>query len=123
MSKTLTIGIAPLDYLKRRTIEIASGRRRHAGEPKAWATSAESVARTLSPENLALLDLIRKAKPQSVAELATLSGRAKSNLSRTLHSLAMLGVIELRESEGGRKVPVAPYGRVLVDMTAARELA
>ena len=123
MSKTLTIGIAPLDYLKRRTIEIASGSKRHPGEPKAWATSAEPVARILSPDSLALLELIREAKPQLVAELAALSGRAKSNLSRTPQNLAMLGVIELRESEGGRKVPVAPYDRVLVDVTAARELA
>lgn len=100
--RTLTIGIAPLDYFKRRSLEIAKGGRWRPNEPRNWATSAASVARVLSPENMALVDLIREARPQSVAELAKLSGRAKSNLSRTLHAMAGLGVIELRDEADGR---------------------
>lgn len=66
------------------------------GQPRSRCT------RVLSPENMALVDLIREARPQSVAELAKLSGRAKSNLSRTLHAMAGLGVIELRDEADGR---------------------
>ena len=47
----------------------------------------ESFARVLSDRNRALLGLIAQAKPESITELATLSGREKSNLSRTLKTL------------------------------------
>ena len=53
-------------------------------EPKLWFASIESLARVLSNENRALIDLIIETRPKSLAELEASSGRAKSNLSRTL---------------------------------------
>lgn len=81
---TLKVGIASYEDMKARTMAIARGERKpRRGEPKVWFTSLDSFARVLSDHNRALLELIAEEEPQSLAELAKLSGRAKSNLSRT----------------------------------------
>ena len=82
--KTLLVGIASYKKMKERTLEIAGGRRKvKRDEPKVWFTSVESFAKVLSDRNRALLELIREHHPESLAALAELSGRKKSNLSRT----------------------------------------
>jgi predicted transcriptional regulator len=60
------------------------------------AESAEAVIRLLTAENRDLLRTIRDAKPQSVAELARLTGRAEPNLLRTLGKLEAFGLVERR---------------------------
>ena len=92
--KTLRAGIAGYADMKARTMAIARGeyRPRH-DEPKVWFTSLESFARILSDRNRALLKLIVEEEPESLAELAELSGRAKSNLSRTLRALEQYGLV------------------------------
>ena len=62
------------------------------------------MAQVLGPENQALLRLIADKKPQSLTELAELSGRKKSNLSRTLKKLDAFGIVELSKSKG-RLIP------------------
>ena len=57
-----------------------------------------------------LLELIATAKPSSITELAELSGREKSNLSRTLKTMAQYGFVELKPGEGRELIPIAPYG-------------
>ena len=84
--KILRIGIAPYEEMKARTMAIARGELKPGpDEPKLWFTSIESLARVLSDKNRVLLDLIIAQQPKSLAELEALSGRAKSNLSRTLN--------------------------------------
>lgn len=48
-----------------------------------WFDSLKSVASVLSKENKQLLKVITEQQPQSVTELASLTGRAVSNVSRT----------------------------------------
>jgi|EndMetStandDraft_7_1072992.scaffolds.fasta_scaffold192504_2 predicted transcriptional regulator len=114
--RILTVGIASREEMKRRTIAIAKGeRKRLQDEPHVWFSSLESLAKVLSERNMLLLDIIRRAQPQSVAALAQESGRAKSNLSRTLHSLQQIGVVEMVESSAGgrkRKAPRVKYDEV-----------
>jgi len=83
--RTLRVGIASYEQMKARTLAIARGKYKPAaGEPKVWFTSAESFARVLSDRNRALLGIIAESGPESLAHLAELTGRKKSNLSRTL---------------------------------------
>ena len=111
--RILNIGIASLDEIKANTIAVARGERRPgADEPKVWFTSIESLAQVLSTRNSALLELIAQRKPQSVAELAALSGRETSNLSRTLSTLARYGLVTFERGEGGRKVPRVVYDEI-----------
>jgi predicted transcriptional regulator len=79
------------------------------------AESAEAVIRLLTPENRDLLRTIRDAKPQSVAELARLTGRAEPNLLRTLGKLEAFGLLEMRMVER-RRVPTVRVGKLHVEI-------
>ncbi|MEX1203899.1 MAG: helix-turn-helix domain-containing protein [Dongiaceae bacterium] len=114
---TLKVGIASYDQMKARTTAMARGQhRRRRGEPKIWFTSMESFAKVLSDRNRALLALIADAQPDSLAELSTLSGRAKSNLSRTLKTMERYGLVQLRRGARGTIVPRVPYTGIALDV-------
>jgi len=114
---TLKIGIAPYDEMKARTMAIARGEHKpKRGEPKVWFTSMESFARILSDRNRGLLDLIIETEPDSIAELAALSGRAKSNLSRTLKTMERYGLVVLKKGDKGRVKPRVPYSGIVLDV-------
>lgn len=107
--RVLHIGIATREAIKRRTIAIAKGELRPGpNDPRVWFTSFESLGRVLSGSNMLLLEMIRNNRPRSVGELARLTGRAKSNLSRTLSNMERLGLVEMRAVEN-RKVPTINY--------------
>ena len=64
-----------------------------------WFDSLKSVANVLSKENQQLLKVIAEQQPQSVTELATLTGRAVSNVSRTLKTLGKYNLVEMQKSQ------------------------
>lgn len=66
--------------------------------------SVEALLRLLTPQNRELLAVIRDKKPQSIAELAELTGRAQPNLTRTLGKLEAIGFVHLK-SVNRRKIP------------------
>ena len=66
--------------------------------------SVDALLRLLTPQNRALLAVIRDKKPQSIAELAELTGRAAPNLTRTLGKLEAIGFVRLT-SANRRKIP------------------
>ncbi len=114
---TLRVGIASYEEMKARTLAVASGQRRiAAGEPKVWFTSTESFARVLSKGNRALLRIIAEEAPGSLDELARISGRAKSNLSRTLKTMAGCGLVRLERGARGRLAPKVVHDRVELDL-------
>ena len=113
MRKTLRIGIAPRKAIARYTRDVVAGRRdRSPDDPDIWFTSLESFARILSERNRALLALIAERRPESIEALATLSGRAKSNLSRTLATMKHYGFVQLEKSEGRKLRPVVTFDKV-----------
>ena len=114
---TLKVGIARYNSMKERTLEIARGRHKPSEEdPSVWFTSVESFAKVLSERNRELLALIAREKPASLTELAALSGRNKSNLSRTLKTMSKYGLVELADGQQGRMIPRVPYDRVNLDL-------
>ena len=116
--KTLKVGIAGYDRMKARTMAIARGEHKPGkGEPKVWFPSVESFAKVLSQRNRELLTLIAREQPTSLAELAELSGRKKSNLSRTLKTMSQYGFVELKEGRRGTLVPRVPYDQVSLDVS------
>lgn len=119
---TLKVGIASYEEMKSRTMRIARGEYRPtAGEPKVWFTSTESFAKVLSAGNRELLRLIVEKAPGSLDELARLSGRAKSNLSRTLRSMQGYGLVRLERGARGRVIPTVVYDRVELDLPLAAQ--
>lgn len=109
----LRIGIASYAEMKALTMAIARGQRKLAPhEPRVWFPSTESFARILSAGNRGLLRIIAEQAPGSLEELATLSGRKKSNLSRTLKTMANYGLVRLERGTRGRIVPKVVYDRI-----------
>jgi predicted transcriptional regulator len=116
--KTLLVGIAGYQRMKERTLDIVRSKYKVArGEPKIWFTSIESFARVLSDSNRELLKMIHDQQPDSLAELAELSGRQKSNLSRTLKTMAQYGLVNMKRGPKGRLAPRAPYSNIKLDMS------
>lgn len=106
---TLHIGIAPASYVKKRMTEIARGSKPLPDEPRVWVTSLDSLAKVITEKNMLLLEVIRNSQPQSLGELARLSHRKVPNLSRTLHTMERLGIVELQERPNGRKAPTVLF--------------
>ena len=104
---TLKIGIATYDQMKARTMAIAKGEHKpKRGEPKVWFSSMKSLSEVLSDNNVRLLKLINDHHPKSLGELASLSGRQTSNLSRTLKTMEKYGIVELKKHDR-RVQPIA----------------
>jgi predicted transcriptional regulator len=94
--KTIKIGIISRENYKNRTIAIAKGQYKpKRGEPKIWFESVQSMAQVLSSENQELLRIIKKQKPESLKQLEEVSGRKRSNLSRTLKTMSHYGIVDL----------------------------
>ena len=74
----------------------------------------------LSRRNVELLKLIKEASPQSVAELARLSGRPKASLMLTLRRFKKrIGIVDFDEVDGRRKVPRLACERLRLEIPIA----
>ncbi|ENC3942169.1 TPA: transcriptional regulator [Escherichia coli] len=103
------IGIIPEKVLRQRLIEIAKGERKpQPDEPRVWFSSINAAGQALSNENISLLRLMDEEKPQTMTELAELSGRKLSNLSVTLKMLSSYGFVSL-EKKGNTVHPKALF--------------
>ena len=115
---TLKVGIASYEDMKARTMAVARGERRiAANEPK--VTSTESFAKVLSAGNRDLLRVIAEQAPGSLDELARITGKAKSNLSRTLRTMEGYGLVRLERGDRGRITPRVMHDRVELDLPLA----
>ena len=87
-----------------------------AAHAAADQVSAEAMVKLLSPGNLAVLDAIRRHKPTSMRELATLTGRKEASLSRTLKRFAQLGIVAFEDGPRRARVPALVATRVHLEI-------
>ena len=114
---TLKVGIADYDEMKARTMRIAKGEEKPApDDPKVWFTSTESFAQLLSSGNRELLRVIDEQAPGSLEELSRITGRAKSNLSRTLKKMVSYGLVRMDPGDGQKVVPRVLHDRVELEL-------
>lgn len=114
---TLKVGIADYEEMKARTLRIARGAEKPVqDDPRVWFTSTESFAKVLSAGNRELLRIIAEQAPGSLEELAEMTGRAKSNLSRTLKTMAGYGLIRMEPGGGRKLVPKVIHDRVELEL-------
>jgi len=119
---TLKVGIASYDEMMALTLAIARGQRKLTPrEPRVWFPSTESFAKVLSAGNRDLLRIIAESAPGSLDELASLTGRKKSNLSRTLKTMANYGLVRLERGPRGRIAAKVVHDRVELDLSLVRE--
>jgi predicted transcriptional regulator len=110
---TLRVGIASTEDAKAGAAAAARGEQPIApDDPEVWFTSTESFAKILSAGNRDLLRVIAEQAPNSLDELARITGKAKSNLSRTLKTMAGYGLVRLDRGERGRIAPKVTHDRV-----------
>jgi predicted transcriptional regulator len=99
--------------MKARTMRIARGEEKTAtDDPKVWFTSTESFAKVLSAGNRELLRIIDEQSPGSLEELAEITGRATSNLSRTLKTMETYGLVRFERGQGRKLAPKVVHDRV-----------
>lgn len=98
--KVIKIGIASQRKIRQRVLAIAKGEiTPKPSDPKVWFTSMRSLAEVLSDENRAMLEVIRQTNPNSISELAQLTGRKQGNLSRTLKTMSRYGLVRMEKNE------------------------
>jgi predicted transcriptional regulator len=115
---TLYVGIATLEEYKARTLAIARGELKTGPkDPKIWFNSIESFAKVLSERNRELLGVIAETKPASLQELAERTGRAKSNLSRTLKTMERYGLVAFERGNGRNMAPRTPNTHLVLDLS------
>lgn len=111
------------------TKQVVRDPARAQGVPKKWfdseetarkaaadQVSAEAMVKLLSPGNLAVLEAIRRHKPASVRELATMTGRKQASLSRTLKRFAELGIVAFHDGPHRTRIPALIARRVRLDI-------
>lgn len=114
MAKNLKI--QSFNSLRDEMLAVAKGSRSAPPDANVRSfNSVEAVIRLLTKENRKLLSLIRDSKPQSVAELAQLSGRSQPNLTRTLSKLEAVGFVVMK-LHGQKKAPTVLIRKLTVDI-------
>ena len=111
-----TFKMQTLQSLREEMRAVARGERpapADAGRPT--FESVEALLHLLTPHNRQLLATIRDRKPQSVTELAELTGRAQPNLTRTLAKLEGAGFITMK-AIGRRKAPRVAVKKIVVEI-------
>lgn len=107
--KTIKCGIMSRKDFMKRSIAIAKGEYKpKKSEPKVWFESLQTMAQVLSDENRNLLSTIIKEKPESIQSLAELTGRKKSNVSRTLKKMRQYGIVDFKVRNRAKK-PIVNY--------------
>ena len=68
-------------------------------------TSPEALRRFLTPKRLELIRLVRKRRPSSINELATLARRDFKRVYEDIISLSEAGLVDLAKDKGRNKAP------------------
>jgi len=101
------IGILPTREVHKRMIDIAAGRiKPKKSDPTIYFSSMKSLSEVLSDNNRALLRIIADTKPENIKQLAEITGREQSNLSRTLKTFEKYGFVQMVKVHQSKK-PIA----------------
>ncbi len=100
----LHVGIISKTDYKSRTMAISKGEYiPKSNEPKIWFESFETMAEVFNSRNQDLLKIILRENPESITTLEKLTGRSRGNLSKTLHTMARYGIVELKRQKHALK--------------------
>jgi len=115
------IGVMSEELVRGMFLSVAKGTFKiDADVPKVWYSSLNALAQVLRPENIELLNIIETEKPESMTELAELTGRARSNLSATMKKLSDKGFARVEKQGHNISKPIAIFTEF--EIVAGREL-
>jgi len=108
MRKSVKVGIMPRKDYQQYLVDVARGKRvLKPDSPQVWFSSYDSMFQVLNSRNIELLGMIQSLQPDSITQLAEISGRKLSNLSRTLKNFENAGLLTWEKKDHGRgKKPV-----------------
>jgi predicted transcriptional regulator len=125
----MTYKTGTLGEFKAWTQQIVTQPQQALTEPRQWydtdataikagagGLSAEAMVKLLSPDNLALLQVIGRDHPDSVKALADMTGRKPSNLSRTLKRFEQAGIVRLSPGPGRVRRPLLIAHKVRMEI-------
>ncbi|HIF5780641.1 TPA: transcriptional regulator [Vibrio parahaemolyticus] len=103
------IGILSEDITRKRIIRIAEGKvTPEESYPLFLFESLAVLSQLLSNENVELLNLIAREKPNSLDDLAEMSGRSIKDVTDTFEALSSTGFAYI-ETKGGKSRPIALF--------------
>lgn len=103
------IGILSEELARKRMIRIVEGKVTHEEpSPLFLFESLAALKQLLSNENVELLNLIAREKPNSLYELAEKSGRSIKDVTDTFEALSSKGFAYI-ETKGGKSRPIALF--------------
>jgi predicted transcriptional regulator len=114
--RTLRVGIASYEQMKARTVAIARGEYRPAGRrAESMVHLGGKLCQSLIRPQPCPAGTIAESAPESLARLAELTGRKKSNLSRTLKTMERYGFVHLTPGSAGIGDPASSVPADLSD--------
>lgn len=119
--KTVTFTIEPFtESLKRFKQVFNAVQARHRIEPQETVgfTSLEAARNFLTRERLGLLHAIKSRQPESIYELAKMTGRDLKNIQEDVRILERHGLVRITKRARGSRIVKAP--RVPFDEIALR---
>ncbi|KOE85772.1 transcriptional regulator [Vibrio parahaemolyticus] len=103
------IGILSEELARKRMIRIAEGKvTAEEPYPQFLFESLAALSQLLSNENVELLNLIAREKPNSLDALAEMSGRSIKDVTDTFEALSYKGFACI-ETKGGQSRPIALF--------------
>ncbi|HFQ5385123.1 TPA: transcriptional regulator [Vibrio vulnificus] len=103
------IGVTSEDLIRRHMISVAAGNISHNKNlPTFWFTSLNEASKLLCNENIELMLLISREKPETLADLSEISGHHIHELSRKIDALSSKGFIQFEE-KGNACRPIALF--------------
>jgi len=116
--KRVTIGVRPPGAIFEEAEAVI--RQIEAETQPEWLyfPDVRAMGKVLTPKRLELLRTIREAWPESVRALSQITGRHIKNVADDLHLLTVLGLVEMKTSQGpGRKkAPRVGYEPLMVEV-------
>jgi predicted transcriptional regulator len=70
-----------------------------------------------------LFRVIAEISPGSLEELSEMTGRAKSNMSRTLKTMAGYGLVRMERGQGRKLAPKGVHDRVALELPLVEPMA
>jgi len=103
------IGILSEELVRKHMIRVAEGEAKHEEcSPQFWFVSLAALSKLLSNENVELLNTIVREKPNSLDELAEMSGRSINEVAHTLEALSSKGFACI-DKKGSKPRPIALF--------------
>ena len=107
-----TISIKPHEQTMQECVDVMDavirGEKVTPKESEYCFTSFEAFRKAMTPQRFALLKVIREKQPESIKELAIITGRDIKNISDDVKTLLDMDMIEM-EKHGRNKAPRLHY--------------